>query len=158
MEVLFYPLPLGGHSPRLFRTVSLSILQIFCFGAYPVMRNRFTSASPCPICGGHQDQPRHQGRRCFGFLSEDGRYAHCTRRNLPAGSPAIRPRRPSRIYWAASATAPAPMSWGAMCSTGTTSTRPARPSSTASAARRRPPARPIGWSARTAPVGFRRHG
>jgi hypothetical protein len=40
---------------------------------------RFTSSNPCPICAGHPDLPRGQGRRCAGFLSSDGRFAHCTR-------------------------------------------------------------------------------
>jgi hypothetical protein len=49
---------------------------------------RFTEARPCPICRGHERLPRgeeHAGgslraRRCFGFLSEDGKWAHCTRK------------------------------------------------------------------------------
>jgi hypothetical protein len=40
---------------------------------------RFTAAHPCPICGGHNQTPPGQGRRCYGFVSHDGRYAHCTR-------------------------------------------------------------------------------
>ncbi len=40
---------------------------------------RFTKRSPCPICGGGDDLPRGTGRRCSGFLSADGTYAHCTR-------------------------------------------------------------------------------
>ena len=40
---------------------------------------RFRSDRPCPICGGHSGLPQHEGRRCYGFLSEDGLYAHCTR-------------------------------------------------------------------------------
>lgn len=45
----------------------------------PKTLQRFRKSSPCPICGGHDDTPRGKGQRCFGYLSEDGRYAHCTR-------------------------------------------------------------------------------
>lgn len=31
------------------------------------------------MCGGHDRMPRGQGVRCSGFVSADGRYAHCTR-------------------------------------------------------------------------------
>lgn len=40
---------------------------------------RFSPSSPCPICGGHAAAPSGKGERCYGFLSSDGRYAHCTR-------------------------------------------------------------------------------
>ena len=40
---------------------------------------RFTRKRPCPICGGSDDVPRGNGIRCFGFLSDDSKYAHCTR-------------------------------------------------------------------------------
>ncbi len=40
---------------------------------------RFNKRNPCPICGGWDEQKRGEGTRCFGFLSDDGRYAHCTR-------------------------------------------------------------------------------
>jgi len=40
---------------------------------------RFTKAQPCPICAGYDEVPRGQGARCYGFLSEDGQWAHCTR-------------------------------------------------------------------------------
>lgn len=40
---------------------------------------RFNSAAPCPICSGHDNLPRGKGRRCYGFYSSDGRYAHCSR-------------------------------------------------------------------------------
>ena len=42
-------------------------------------QQRFKRDRPCPICGGHADLPQHEGRRCYGYLSDDGRYAHCTR-------------------------------------------------------------------------------
>lgn len=41
--------------------------------------SRFSSEDPCPICGGHPEEPRGNGTRCFGFYSEDGVFAHCTR-------------------------------------------------------------------------------
>lgn len=40
---------------------------------------RFTKNNPCPICGGYEELPQGQELRCWGFLSEDGAYAHCTR-------------------------------------------------------------------------------
>lgn len=33
----------------------------------------------CPVCGGGSDSPSGHGVRCYGFLSDDGAYAHCTR-------------------------------------------------------------------------------
>ena len=40
---------------------------------------RFTRKHPCHICGGGADMPRGKGKRCTGFLSDDGRWAHCSR-------------------------------------------------------------------------------
>jgi hypothetical protein len=40
---------------------------------------RFKKATPCPICSGYDGQHRGQGKRCHGFISSDGRYAHCSR-------------------------------------------------------------------------------
>ena len=40
---------------------------------------RFVATRPCPVCGGHKDLPQGQSRRCWGFCSDDGCYAHCTR-------------------------------------------------------------------------------
>jgi hypothetical protein len=40
---------------------------------------RFCKDRLCPICGGHDEAPRGRGARCYGFLSDDGRFAHCTR-------------------------------------------------------------------------------
>ena len=42
-------------------------------------KQRFRSDRPCPVCGGHANLSRGKGRRCYGYLSEDGSYAHCTR-------------------------------------------------------------------------------
>jgi putative DNA primase/helicase len=40
---------------------------------------RFSAANPCPVCNGYDEAARGTGARCFGFLSDDGRYAHCSR-------------------------------------------------------------------------------
>ena len=40
---------------------------------------RFKTDRACPVCGGHKDLPQGEGRRCYGFISDDGLYAHCTR-------------------------------------------------------------------------------
>ena len=39
---------------------------------------RFTSKRPCPICRGFDRAERGKGVRCWGFLSKDGKTAHCT--------------------------------------------------------------------------------
>ena len=48
-------------------------------------RNRFKRSKPCPICGGFDSQERGRGKRCHGFLSEDGQWAHCTREDSSGG-------------------------------------------------------------------------
>jgi AAA domain len=48
---------------------------------------RFRNSSPCPVCGGYDEAPRGHGQRCYGFLAEDGRYAHCTREEYAGGLP-----------------------------------------------------------------------
>ena len=40
---------------------------------------RFKTDRACPVCGGHKDLPQGRGRRCYGFISDKGLYAHCTR-------------------------------------------------------------------------------
>jgi hypothetical protein len=45
----------------------------------PSTANRFSKGNPCPVCTGHTDLPQGKGVRCAGYLSEDGRYAFCTR-------------------------------------------------------------------------------
>jgi hypothetical protein len=40
---------------------------------------RFSKSNPCPICGGYESDARGAGRRCHGFISFDGDFAHCTR-------------------------------------------------------------------------------
>lgn len=48
--------------------------------------NRFkNSSSACPICGGWDSMHRGAGQRCGGFLSDDGKYAHCTREDRSGG-------------------------------------------------------------------------
>ena len=40
---------------------------------------RFTRHDPCPICDGCERAPRGKQVRCYGFLSDDRAWAHCTR-------------------------------------------------------------------------------
>ena len=40
---------------------------------------RFIGPHRCPVCGGAADDPQGNGVRCWGFLSDDGRFANCTR-------------------------------------------------------------------------------
>lgn len=40
---------------------------------------RFSRHQPCPVCGGYSGAERGQNKRCYGFLSSDGEWAHCTR-------------------------------------------------------------------------------
>lgn len=61
---------------------------------------RFSPGHPCPVCGGHERIPRGQGRRCFGFLSDDG-WIHCSRAELAGPLPLesesqTYPHRPER--------------------------------------------------------------
>lgn len=48
---------------------------------------RFTKSNPCPICGGYQEGQRGTRAHCYGFLSDDGKYAHCTRREFAGALP-----------------------------------------------------------------------
>lgn len=48
-------------------------------------RQRFSRDNPCPICSGFDRMPRGQGKRCSGFLSEDGRFALCSREEHAGG-------------------------------------------------------------------------
>ena len=50
---------------------------------------RFAQGRRCPICGGADRDPRGSERRCYGFLSQDGAYAHCSREQH-AGSLKVR--------------------------------------------------------------------
>lgn len=40
---------------------------------------RFNQSRRCPVCNGYDGAERGTGKRCFGFLSDDGEWAHCTR-------------------------------------------------------------------------------
>ncbi|MFH1743008.1 MAG: AAA family ATPase [bacterium] len=53
----------------------------------PVSRSvrRFTRTDPCRICGGYVSAPRGKGKRCYGFLSSDGEWCHCTREEYAGG-------------------------------------------------------------------------
>ena len=46
---------------------------------------RFTKHKPCHVCGGHSLSPKGVGLRCFGFISDDGEWAHCTREESAGG-------------------------------------------------------------------------
>jgi hypothetical protein len=46
---------------------------------------RFNRSRRCPICNGYDGQERGIGKRCHGFLSDDGEWAHCAREEY-AGS------------------------------------------------------------------------
>lgn len=48
---------------------------------------RFSKSNPCPACSGWDSARRGQGERCFGFLADDGRWAHCTREQFSGGLP-----------------------------------------------------------------------
>ena len=54
------------------------------------MTARFSFDRPCPVCGGYDRMPRARGERCFGYLSDDGAVAFCTREekagSLPKGA------------------------------------------------------------------------
>jgi hypothetical protein len=40
---------------------------------------RYSGGRTCPICNGSEDDRRGEGKRCYGFISGDGEWAHCTR-------------------------------------------------------------------------------
>jgi putative DNA primase/helicase len=48
-------------------------------------QQRYSKARRCPICGGAEQDPREQGRRCIGYLSDDDEWARCSREEC-AGS------------------------------------------------------------------------
>ena len=47
-------------------------------------RIRHTRASPCPVCGGGDDDPRGSGKRCYGFTAGDRCY--CTNAHVNHGN------------------------------------------------------------------------
>ena len=50
-------------------------------------QQRFTRQHPCPVCGGHDQVERGNGSRCYGYRSNDGSYANCTREEYSGGLP-----------------------------------------------------------------------
>jgi hypothetical protein len=50
-------------------------------------KQRFSKHFLCPVCGGHNGLPSGRGIRCHGFLSDDDRFAHCSREELAPGLP-----------------------------------------------------------------------
>lgn len=50
-------------------------------------QQRWSKDRPCPICGGYPSLPQGKGERCYGYLSSDGKYAHCTREEYANGIP-----------------------------------------------------------------------
>ena len=48
---------------------------------------RFSRRNPCPVCTGFDEAPRGKGVRCYGFLSADGEWCHCTREEHSGGLP-----------------------------------------------------------------------
>jgi hypothetical protein len=64
----------------------------------------FTAKFPCPICGGFDGNgsKRHQGTRCWGYLSSDHEYAHCTREDHPANKTLpLEPKSETFAHWLA---------------------------------------------------------
>jgi len=51
---------------------------------------RFTRQHPCPVCNGIEQSRRGRSERCFGFISDDGLWANCSRENY-AGNITISP-------------------------------------------------------------------
>lgn len=47
----------------------------------------FTREAPCPVCGGHQLEPRGKGVRCFGFRPSRGGSVYCTREERAGALP-----------------------------------------------------------------------
>lgn len=54
---------------------------------------RFNRRHRCPICGGCESDPRGSDKRCFGYISKDGKYARCARvpSSLPQGPDGLWP-------------------------------------------------------------------
>ena len=49
---------------------------------------RFTCpGARLPVCGGWSTQPHKQGKRCYGFRTEDGRFTYCTRPEYAGAAP-----------------------------------------------------------------------
>lgn len=48
---------------------------------------RFKKDFRCPVCGGYDGAKRGSGVRCFGYLSDDGEWCHCTRQEFAGDAP-----------------------------------------------------------------------
>lgn len=48
---------------------------------------RFSRDQRCPVCDGNDRDHRGAGRRCYGFTSDDGERAHCTRSEYAGNLP-----------------------------------------------------------------------
>jgi hypothetical protein len=46
---------------------------------------RHKKSRPCPVCQGGEDMQRGREKRCHGWTSDDGEYAHCSREELAGG-------------------------------------------------------------------------
>lgn len=46
-----------------------------------------SKATRCPVCAGAKEDPRGKGIRCWGYTSDDRRWAHCTRENFAGSIP-----------------------------------------------------------------------
>jgi putative DNA primase/helicase len=46
-------------------------------------RQRFTRRAVCPVCSGSADDPRHQAKRCHGYIA--GQWIHCSREEHSQG-------------------------------------------------------------------------
>jgi hypothetical protein len=52
-----------------------------------VSLHRFNAQEPCAVCRGYPTLARGKGERCYGFLSDDAEWAHCTREDHAGGLP-----------------------------------------------------------------------
>lgn len=48
---------------------------------------RYTRFRPCPICGGFDSQRRGRSERCYGYVTESGHTAYCSREELAGALP-----------------------------------------------------------------------
>lgn len=53
----------------------------------PARVQRYTKARPCPVCNGYQTLAQGRGERCYGFSSDDGLIAFCTRPEHAGNAP-----------------------------------------------------------------------
>jgi len=48
---------------------------------------RHTRSNRCEVCDGADQDPRGEGKRCGGYISEDGQWIHCSREEFAGGIP-----------------------------------------------------------------------